>query len=66
MNTQLRRLLLDLGPLVVFFAAFQFFGIYVATATFMVFTVTGDNIQAVPMTVDDDGQARAFYLLPSS
>jgi intracellular septation protein len=34
MNT--RRLLLDLGPLVVFFAAFQFFGIYVATGTFMV------------------------------
>ena len=36
MNTQLRRLLLDLGPLVAFFLAFQFFGIYVATGTFMV------------------------------
>ena len=34
------------------------------TATFMVFTVTGDDVQAVPMTVGDDGQARAFYLMP--
>lgn len=32
----LRRLALDLGPLAVFFAAYQFFGIYVATAVFMV------------------------------
>ncbi|HTP78141.1 MAG TPA: septation protein A [Rhizomicrobium sp.] len=36
MNTQMRRLVLDLGPLIVFFAAFQFFGIFVATAVFMV------------------------------
>ena len=36
MNVQLRRLALDLGPLVVFFAAFQFFGIFTATAVFMV------------------------------
>jgi intracellular septation protein len=39
MNTQMRRLLLDLGPLVAFFIAFQFFGIYVATGTFMVLVV---------------------------
>ena len=32
MNPQLRRLLLDLGPLVIFFAPFQLFGIFVATA----------------------------------
>ena len=32
------------------------------SATFTVFTVNGDDIQAVPMTVDDDGAARAFYL----
>ncbi len=36
MNSQLRRLLLDLGPLIAFFAVFQFFGIYAATAVFMV------------------------------
>ncbi|MEI9997116.1 MAG: septation protein A [Rhizomicrobium sp.] len=36
MSVQLRRLALDLGPLVAFFIVFQFFGIYVATATFMV------------------------------
>jgi intracellular septation protein len=36
MSAQLRRLLLDLGPLVVFFAVFQYFGIYAATAAFMV------------------------------
>lgn len=36
MNTQLRRLTLDLGPLIVFFATFQFFGIFAATAVFMV------------------------------
>jgi intracellular septation protein len=39
MNAQIRRLLLDLGPLVAFFIAFQFFGIYVATGTFMVLVV---------------------------
>jgi len=35
MNPQLRRLLLDLGPLVIFFGTFQFFGIFVATAVFI-------------------------------
>lgn len=35
MNSQLRRLALDLGPLFVFFAAYQFLGIYVATGVFM-------------------------------
>jgi intracellular septation protein len=39
MNTQMRRIALDLGPLVVFFAAFQFFGIFAATAAFMVVIV---------------------------
>ncbi len=33
---QLRRLALDLGPLVIFFAAFKFANIYVATGLFMV------------------------------
>ena len=32
---QLRRLALDLGPLVIFFAAFKFANIYVATGLFM-------------------------------
>src|SRR5580704_16534571 len=35
MNPQLRRLALDLGPLIVFFAAFRFLGIFAATAIFM-------------------------------
>lgn len=35
MNPQLRRLLLDLGPLFIFFGTFQFFGIFVATAAFI-------------------------------
>jgi intracellular septation protein len=35
MNTQIRRLVLDLGPLLIFFAAFRFFGIYAATGVFM-------------------------------
>jgi intracellular septation protein len=35
MNAQLRRMALDLGPLIAFFAAFQFFGIYAATGAFM-------------------------------
>ncbi len=35
MNSQLRRLALDLGPLFVFFASYQFLGIYVATGVFM-------------------------------
>lgn len=36
MNPQIRRLALDLGPLFIFFAAFQFAGIFAATAIFMV------------------------------
>ncbi len=35
MNPQIRRLALDLGPLLIFFASFKFFGIYVATGVFM-------------------------------
>jgi predicted phosphodiesterase len=34
------------------------------SATFAVFAVTGDHVQVTPMTVDDDGEARAFYLMP--
>jgi intracellular septation protein len=36
MNPQIRRLMLDLGPLFVFFLAFEFRGIFVATGIFMV------------------------------
>jgi intracellular septation protein len=36
MNPQLRRLALDLGPLILFFAAFQLAGIFAATAIFMI------------------------------
>jgi intracellular septation protein len=39
MNSQLRRLTLDLGPLIVFFATFQFFGIFAATGAFMVVVI---------------------------
>ncbi len=39
MNTQLRRLILDLGPLIVFFLSFQFFGIFAATGVFMLVIV---------------------------
>ena len=35
MNPQLRRLLLDLGPLFLFFLSFEFGGIFFATAVFM-------------------------------
>lgn len=35
MNAQLRRLVLDLGPLLVFFAAFKWGGFFVATGAFM-------------------------------
>jgi acid phosphatase type 7 len=34
------------------------------SATFTVFTVAADDVQVTPMTVGDDGQARAFYLMP--
>src|SRR6185369_9726893 len=36
MNPQLRKLALDLGPLIFFFAAFQFAGIFAATGIFIV------------------------------
>jgi intracellular septation protein len=36
MQASLTKLALDLGPLIVFFVAFRFFGIYGATAAFMV------------------------------
>lgn len=36
MNPQIRRLALDLGPLILFFAAFQWAGIFAATGIFMV------------------------------
>ena len=39
MNPQIRKLLLDMGPLFLFFAAFQFAGIFVATSMFMVAAV---------------------------
>ena len=35
MNPQIRRLALDLGPLLIFFAGFKYLGIYGATAVFM-------------------------------
>jgi intracellular septation protein len=35
MNPQVRRLLLDLGPLLVFFVSFKYLGIFGATAAFM-------------------------------
>ncbi len=40
MNPQLRRLALDLGPLILFFAAFQYAGIFAATGIFMVAVLT--------------------------
>ena len=36
MNPQIRRLILDLGPLLIFFAAFKYLGIFGATAAFIV------------------------------
>jgi hypothetical protein len=33
--------------------------------TFTVFTVTGDDVQVTPMTVDADGHLHAFYLSDS-
>jgi intracellular septation protein len=36
MNRQLLRLALDLGPLLIFFASFKYFGIFGATGAFMV------------------------------
>ena len=40
MNPQLRRFLLDLGPLILFFAAFQYAGIFTATGVFMIAVLT--------------------------
>lgn len=40
MNPQIRKLLLDMGPLFLFFAAFQYAGIYAATGIFMVAAVS--------------------------
>jgi intracellular septation protein len=39
MNPQIRKLLLDMGPLFLFFAAFQYAGIFAATGIFMVAAV---------------------------
>jgi intracellular septation protein len=39
LNPQIRRLALDLGPLLIFFAGFKFLGIFAATACFMVAVV---------------------------
>ena len=36
MNPSMRKLAFDLGPLIIFFATFQFFGIFPATAVFIV------------------------------
>ena len=36
MSPQLRRLVLDLGPLLIFFGAFKYAGFFVATGAFMV------------------------------
>ena len=40
MNPQIRRLALDLGPLILFFAAFQYAGIFAATGIFMIAVLT--------------------------
>ena len=34
------------------------------SATFSVFTVSGGEVQVTPMTIDDHGEPRAFYLTP--
>ena len=39
MNPQIRKLLLDMGPLFLFFAVFQYAGIFAATGIFMVAAV---------------------------
>ena len=40
MNPQIRRMALDLGPLLVFFAAFKYLDIFAATAAFMAAVLT--------------------------
>ena len=44
MNPQLRKLSLDLGPLLIFFAAFKYLGIFMATAAFMVAVIVALGI----------------------
>ena len=44
MNPQLRKLALDLGPLLIFFAAFKFLGIFAATAAFTISTTSAFTI----------------------
>jgi len=44
MNPQLRKLALDLGPLLIFFAAFKYLGIFMATAAFMVAVIVALGI----------------------
>jgi intracellular septation protein len=45
MNPQIRRLLLDLGPLVLFFAAFHFGNILIATGVFMAAVVVALGVE---------------------
>jgi len=40
MNPQIRRMALDLGPLLIFFAAFKYLDIFAATAAFMAAVLT--------------------------
>ncbi|MEO8896901.1 MAG: septation protein IspZ, partial [Rhizomicrobium sp.] len=40
MNPQLRKLALDMGPLFIFFVAFEFSGIFFATGIFMIAALT--------------------------
>jgi len=44
MNPQLLKLALDLGPLLIFFAAFKYLGIFMATAAFMVAVIVALGI----------------------
>jgi intracellular septation protein len=44
MNPQLRRAILDFGPLLLFFTAYKLFNLYVATATIMAAAVTAVGI----------------------
>ena len=44
MNRQLRRMILDFGPLLLFFTAYKLFDLHVATATIMAAAVTAVGI----------------------
>ncbi|MBU6298752.1 MAG: septation protein A [Alphaproteobacteria bacterium] len=44
MNSQLRRAILDFGPLLLFFTAYKLFDLYVATATIMAAAITAVGI----------------------